>query len=95
MHDQPSGGEARATTTADEDVREERRVLREVLTFYPEVLTLEELIRELTTGSSEFSEQDAIRRAVRDLTAGGLIHQVGSLVLPTRAAANFYALMDA
>lgn len=79
-------------TTAEEDLREERRVLREVLTIYPESLTLDELIRELTAGSPEFSDQDAIERAVRDLTAGGLIYRAGDLVLPTRAAVNFHSL---
>lgn len=93
MQDKPSGaGDERAQTTADEDAREERRVLREVLAIYPETLTLDELIRELTVGSTEFSDQDAVKRAVRDLTAGGLVHRVGDLVLPTRAAVNFYSL---
>jgi hypothetical protein len=91
----PTGpGAAGCPTTADEDAREERRVLREVLTVYPESLRLEELIRELTVGSSAFSDQDAIERAVRDLIAVGLIHQVGDLVLPTRPAVIFYALIQ-
>lgn len=55
-------------------------------------MTLDELIRELTVASTEFSEHDRIQRAVRDLTAGGLIHRVGDLVLPTRAAVNFHTL---
>jgi hypothetical protein len=89
----PTGpGAAERPTTADEDVREERRVLREVLTIYPASLTLDELIRQLTVGSTEFSDQDAIKRAVRDLTAGGLLRRVGDLVLPTRAAVNFHSL---
>jgi hypothetical protein len=68
MQDQPRGGGAdRAMTTDDEDTREERRVLREVLTYHPGTFTLEELIREMTVCSVEFSDQDAIRRAVRDL----------------------------
>jgi hypothetical protein len=95
MHDKPIGaGDERAATTAKQDEREERQVLREVLAIYPGTLTLDELIRELTVGSPEFSDQDAIRRAVRDLTAGGLIHRVGDLVLPTRAAVNFYSLVE-
>jgi hypothetical protein len=93
MHDQPRGGRVeRAMTTHDEDTREERRVLREVLSYYPGSFTLEELIRELTVCSTAFSDRDAIERAVRDLTAGGLIHQMGDLVLPTRAAVLYYEL---
>jgi hypothetical protein len=79
-------------TTADEDAREERRVLREVLSYYPSSFTLEELIRELTVCSVELADRDAIERAVRDLTAGGLLHQMDALVLPTRAAVLYYEL---
>jgi hypothetical protein len=95
MHDQPRGGGVdRAMTTAEEDAREERRVLREVLTIYPASFTLEELTRELTVGSSEYSDQDAIERAVRDLIGCGLLHRMGELVLPTRPAVVFYALIQ-
>ena len=68
------------------------RSSREVFRIHPEVMTLEELIRELTVASRDFSEHDRIQRAVRDLTAGGLLHRIGELVLPTRAAVNFDAL---
>jgi hypothetical protein len=64
------------------------------LFHYPETLTLDELVRELTIDSPEFPEQDRVRRAVRDLTAGGLIHRVGDLVLPTRAAVLYRSLED-
>lgn len=95
MQDKPSGaGDERAKTTADEDAREERRVLREVLSIYPESFTLDELVRELTAGSPRFSDEDAVRRAVGELTAVGLIHRVGDLVLPTRTAAVFYTLIQ-
>ena len=95
MHDKPKGaGEDERTTTAAEDAQDQRRVLREVLFLYPETLTLDELVRELTIDSAEFAEQDRVRRAVRDLTAGGLIHQVGDLVLPTRAAVLYRSLED-
>jgi hypothetical protein len=92
----PTGpGAAGRPTTADEDAREERRVLREVLSIYPESFRLDELVRELTAGSPpQFSDEDAIRRAVGELTAVGLLHRVGDLVLPTRTAAVFYALIQ-
>lgn len=92
MHDKPSGAvDERATTTA-EDIKDRARVLREVLDLYPETMTLDELVRELTVDSVEFQERDRVQRAVRDLIAGGLIHRVGDLVLPTRAAVNFHEL---
>jgi hypothetical protein len=87
-------GAAECPTTAAEDLREQSGVLREVLNLYPEALTLDELIRELTVGSAEFSEHDWVRRAVRDLISGGLVHQVGDLVLPTRAAVHFHGLYE-
>lgn len=88
-----AGDDERATTAALDD-RDQARVLGEVLLIYPESLTLVELVRELTAASADFHEQDRIERAVRDLVAGGLLHRVGDLVLPTRAAAYFYALEE-
>ncbi|MGN6557534.1 MAG: hypothetical protein ACTHLH_05935 [Solirubrobacterales bacterium] len=93
MHHQPREGRVeRALTTDDADTREERRVLREVLSYYPGSFTLEELIREMTVCSVEFADRDGIERAVRDLTAGGLLHRMADLVLPTRAAVKYYEL---
>lgn len=93
MHDQPRGaGEPRALTAAEQEAREECRVLREVLSIYPESLTLEELIRELTSGSPELSDKDAVQVAVLELIGCGLLHRLGDLVLPTRPAVVFYAL---
>lgn len=40
----------------------------------------------------EFSDRDGIERAVRDLTAGGLLQRMDDLVLPTRAAVKYYEL---
>jgi hypothetical protein len=95
MQDKPRGaGDHERATTAAEDLNDQARVLREVLFIYPEAMTLDELVRELTAASPEFSERDRIERAVRDLIAGGLLHRVGDLVLPTRAAVNFHALEE-
>lgn len=94
MHDKPSGAIDERATTAAEDIKDRARVLREVLDLYPETLTLDELVRELTVDSVEFQERDRVQRAVRDLIAGGLIHRVGDLVLPTRAAVNFHGLSE-
>jgi hypothetical protein len=91
MHDHPMGaGEDRARTTAEEDVREQSQVLREVLLIHPETTTYEELVRRLTVASEEFADRDRVQRAVRDLVAVGLLHlRAGDLVLPTRAAVSF------
>ncbi|HEU4706629.1 MAG TPA: hypothetical protein VFS64_05555 [Solirubrobacterales bacterium] len=96
MRNKPIGaGNERATTTADQDDRDQAAVLREVLLIYPEPLTREELIREKSVGSTEFSERDRIERAVRDLTACGLLHRRDDdLVIPTRAAVRAYLLFD-
>lgn len=97
MRIKPSGAnDERATTTADQDDRDQASVLREVLFIYPEPLTREELIREKTVGSAEFADRDRIERAVRDLTACGLLHRRDDdLVIPTRAAVRSYVLFDA
>jgi hypothetical protein len=94
MQDKPIGAANEGATTAAQDVKDRARVLREVLDLYPETLTLDELVRELTVDSVEFQERDRVQRAVRDLIAGGLIHRVGDLVLPTRAAVNFHGLSE-
>lgn len=95
MHDKPKGaGDDERATTAALDDRDQARVLRQVLFLYPEAMTLAELVRELTLGSSDFHERDRIERAVRDLVAVGLLHRVGDLVLPTRAAVSFHALEE-
>jgi hypothetical protein len=78
MQDKPSGAiEERATTTAELDDRDQAAVLREVLCIYPEVLTLDELARQLAFASDAFGQRDRIERAVRDLAAAGLMHQSG------------------
>lgn len=94
MHDKVMGGDEDAEFVTNDalDARDRAEVLREVLYIYPATFTLDELVRELTVASTEFNEHDRIQRAVRDLTAGGLLHRIGELVLPTRAAVNFNAL---
>lgn len=95
MRNKPKGaGEDERATTAALDDHDQARVLRQVLYLHPESLTLAELARELTAASTDFQEQDRIERAVRDLVAVGLLHRVGDLVLPTRAAAYFHALEE-
>jgi hypothetical protein len=95
MHDKPRGGDIEgASTTAGMDDRDQAAVLREVLFIYPEVLTLDELARQLTFGSDAFAQRDRIERAVRDLVAVSLLQKVVPLVLPTRAAVVFHRLAE-
>jgi hypothetical protein len=64
MQDKPSGaGDERATTTAEQDLRDQAAVLRHVLSLFPETLTLDELVREMIGVSpSQSSERDAVER---------------------------------
>jgi hypothetical protein len=96
MQDQPrGGGDPRAMTVAERHAREECRVLREVLSIYPESLTLEELTRELTVAPpDEHCSEESVRIAVLELMGCGLLHRLGDLVLPTRPATVFYALVQ-
>jgi hypothetical protein len=47
------------------------------------------------TSSPGFVERDRIERAVRDLIAGGLLHEDAMLILPTRAAVLCHSILDA
>jgi hypothetical protein len=69
-----------------EDTTLEAAVLRQLLALHPTQVTVEELLREVAGGVDDFSQRDAVSRAVRDLGAAGLVHRSGDLVLPSRAA---------
>ncbi len=90
----PTGrGATERLTTGDQDDRDQAAVLRDILIIYPETVTREELIRERTVTSA--SDRDQTERAIRDLTAVGLIHRrKDDLVLPTRAAVRLYVLFE-
>jgi len=95
MHDKVIDADDQRATTLDDDDRAQASVLKEVLWMYPEPITLAELTHEMTVGSTEFGEQDRIRRAVRDLIGGGLLYKRDDdLVIPTRAAVRFYVLFE-
>lgn len=95
MHDQPRRVRVeRAMSTAEQDAREERRVLREVLDYYPGSFTLEELICELTAAPPEGCTKDTVKVAVIELMSRGLLHRLGDLVLPTRPAVVFHSLTE-
>jgi len=55
---------------------------------------LAELIRELGGEHAGFAERDSVERAVRSLSATGLLHEGDDLLAPTRAALRFSELQD-
>lgn len=81
-------------TTREEDEGVESAVLRRLLDLHPTRLTLAELRRELGDDGGDFSERDAVERAVRDLAAVGLLHRGEEFVAPTRAALRFGELLE-
>jgi hypothetical protein len=83
---------SRTTWAEDEEV--ESAVLQQLLDFHPTRLTLSELRREMGGAGNDFAEHDALERAVRELTAAGLLHGGGEFVVPTRAALRFSELLD-
>jgi hypothetical protein len=94
MQDNPKGaGNEYVPPTAAEDIRDQGIVLVHVLAVHPSHLIVPELVREITTGASEFAEDDRMERAVRDLTGLGLLHCPGGVVMPTRAAIRFNELL--
>lgn len=94
MHDQPKGaGDDDAPSNAAQDIRGQSIVLMHVLHRHPTLLTTDDLIREITSGSGDFGEADAIERAVRDLTGVGLLHRAGDLAVPSPAALRFLAVI--
>ncbi len=83
---------SRATWAEDEGV--ESAVLQQLLDLHPIRLTLPELRREMGAGRGDFAEGDAVERAVRELTAAGLLHESTEFVVPTRAAIRCSELLD-
>lgn len=66
-------------------------VLGHLLLAYPAPLTIDEIVAAFEKPfERSFLETDGIRRAVRDLVCGGLLHEHGGkAVLPTRATVRF------
>ncbi len=80
-------------STEAQDAATESALLQQVLALHPTAITLAELKRELG-GEGAFADDDAVERAVYDLTAAGLLHRSESFVLPTRAALRFDQLLE-
>jgi hypothetical protein len=97
MHDQSScegSGDAPIPRTAVEDIRAQGVTLMHILHRHPTLLAIPELVREITSGSEDFAETDAIERAVRDLTGVGLVHCPSGLAAPSPAALRFLQIIQ-
>jgi hypothetical protein len=77
---------------ATQDAKAERAVLVLVLDGHPDHLTMPEISRAINERPGDFSSEDAVERAIRELVGAGLLHLSGGLVLPTRAALYFERL---
>lgn len=89
-----AGDEQAPSTPEQDDLRDQGVVLMHVLHRHPALLTIPDLVREITAGSGDFAEGDNVERAIRDLTGYGLLHCPGGLVLPTAAAQRFLKILD-
>jgi len=95
MHDQPKGaGDGDAPPTAAQDVRDQGVVLMHVLHRHPTLLTIPDLVREVTCGSDEFAAGDAMERAVRDLNGVDLLHCPSGLAVASPAALRFLKIIN-
>lgn len=94
MRDNPKGaGDHHVPPTEAQDIRDQGIVLIHVLSRHPTLLTIPDLVREITGGSEDFAEGDALERAVRDLTGVGLLHCPNGLALPSPAALRFLKIL--
>jgi len=89
---QDNGIRRRDLTTAHEDETMERSVLTQVLLLHPAQLTILELALRVETEFRD-CEQDAVERAVRELSRDGLLFCDCRRISPSRAAVRFDELM--
>jgi hypothetical protein len=82
----------RDLTTAHEDEIMQRSVLTQVLVLHPAQLTILELALRVESDLRD-CEQDAVERAVRDLTRDGLVLCDCRRISPSRAAVRFDELL--
>ena len=94
MQDNPKGaGDCHVPPTEAQDIRDQGVVLIHILTRQPTLLTIPDLVREITAGSDDFAEGDAMERAVRDLTGVGLLMCPSGIAVPTLAAQRFLKIL--
>ncbi|HXS46316.1 MAG TPA: hypothetical protein VN756_02525 [Solirubrobacterales bacterium] len=80
-------------TPAEDDAKVEAAVLGRLLDLHPTHMTFDELVREVAADPEDFSQRDALERAVRDLGAAGLLHRSAGLIIASRAAVRFDELL--
>lgn len=62
-------------------------VLELLLDYHPGLLSVEEIIREMTSGADTFADRDPVEVATRELVEAGLAHRLGPFVFASHAAA--------
>jgi len=82
----------RDLTTAQEDEIMQRSVLTQVLVLHPAQLTILELSLRVESELRD-CEQDAVERAVRELSRDGLLSCDCRRIAPSRAAVRFDELL--
>jgi hypothetical protein len=96
MQDEPSSEGCGDTeiSPAAEDIKDQGVTLMHVLHRHPTLLTIPDLVREITSGSEDFADRDNVERAVRDLTGVGLLHCPSGLVVPSPGALRFLKILQ-
>jgi hypothetical protein len=89
---QDNGIRRRDLSPAQEDEIMERSVLTQVLLLHPAQLTILELALRVETEFRD-CEQDAVERAVRELSRDGLLFCDCRRITPSRAAVRFDELL--
>ncbi|MGN6275693.1 MAG: hypothetical protein ACTHNP_07160 [Solirubrobacterales bacterium] len=70
----------------EEDRAVQVALLHHVLDEHPALLSRADLVRELSSDSGDWTQRDAVERAVSELVKQGLLRYLDDYVLPTRAA---------
>ena len=70
----------------------ERALLTEILVLHPAELTILELAARMD-GGEDFASDDAVERAIRELTRDGLLRSDCRRIWPSRAALRFDELL--
>lgn len=81
-------------TPEEKDNRIQQAVLMFTLSSEPAQLSDDEVVRALTTDPDDFTERDAVLRALRDLNADGLLHHRDGFTHVTRAGLRAAALFE-
>lgn len=86
-------GEDDIRATAANDAKLEAAVLGQLLALHPVQLTFDELLLAVAVDPDDFTQRDAVERAVGELQAAGLLRHGGEHILPSRSALRFDELL--